>query len=249
MVLFLLLLIVPAFAATPLPKSYTELVKYVQPAPDQGETDTCLFMASTGAMELIANKKAGITDPKPLGTYDLSESWLINAPYGETGGRYFWEVHVLKFNNGFGIHTNDWPYEAWNEYWENASVWNFREWRQMPKVSLPKVDTEPLFVIGGKWSTNVLDQKHITQIKEALVKHRSPVMVNYVDDGYWHVILIVGYDDELPGRCYGTDEKECNNDIGSFYVRDSFGIPVEVRDYDWFRVNGNMAIVVKEAKE
>ena len=82
-------------------------------------------------------------------------------------------------------------------------------------------------------------------IKDALWKYKSPVLINYNDEDYWHVILIVGYDDRIPGACYDTDPKECEGDIGSFYVRDSFGVRVELRDYDWFRVKGNAAFVVK----
>ena len=58
------------------------------------------------------------------------------------------------------------------------------------------------------------------------------------------MILIVGYDDRMPGLCYDTDPKECKG-MGSFYVRDSFGVRVELRDYDWFRLKGNAAFVVK----
>ena len=68
-----------SLAAWARPDSYTELLDYVQEAPDQGETNTCLFVASTGAMELIANKEMGIKNPRPFGIYDLSESYVIWA--------------------------------------------------------------------------------------------------------------------------------------------------------------------------
>ena len=234
-----------AFADTP--SKYTDLLQYVQMGPDQGETNTCLFMASTGAMELIANKHDDIKNPKPYGKYDLSEAYVIHANNYTTAGKYYWEVPVLKFNYGYGIHVNEWPVNAWTGNWEDQSIWNYRNFMAMKKVNLPtKVETIPLFVYGNKYSTYVLSKNNIQQIKDALWKYKSPVLVNYVDDYYWHVILIVGYDDNLPGSCYEVDGIDCKNDFGSFYVRDSFGAGIEVRDYDWFRIQGNAAFVVKE---
>lgn len=240
----LFLLCFNAFADD-LPRKYIELLDYVQEAPDQGETSSCLFVASTGAMELIANKHDGIKNPQPYGKYDLSESYLINAPYYNSSGKTYWEAAVLKFNTGYGIHINDWPYVGW-EGTEIGHVWDFKDYTKLPRVPLPKLETIPLFVKGGRWSTNVLTEENVKAVKTALWKYRSPVLINYNDNGYWHVILIVGFDDEIPGDCYEISQKECGDRQGAFYVRDSFGRVVEVRDYDWFKTNGNAAFVVKE---
>lgn len=227
------------------PSSYTELLDYVQEAPDQGDTNTCLFVASTGAMELIANKVNGIKNPQPYGPFDLAESYVINAPATVT--KAFFETPVLKFNRGFGYANKDWPFEAFTSTNNtNSTVWNTHpQISKLPKVTLPEIETIKLFQFGGRWSTYVLTDAHVEEIKEALWKYKSPVIINYNDEDYWHVILIVGYDDNLPGECYDTDPKECEGDIGAFYVRDSFGVKVELRDYDWFRVKGNAAAVVK----
>ncbi len=234
-------------AAFARPSSYTELLDYVQEAPDQGDTNTCLFVASTGAMELIANKENGIKDPKPFGKYDLSESFVINAP--NTVSKSFFETPVLRFNGGYGINIKDWPYEAWKGSVANSTVWyRHPQYSSLPKVVLPEIETIKLFQYGNKWSTYVLNDDHVELIKESLWKYKSPVIINYNDEDYWHVILIVGYDDNIPGECYDTDPKECEGDIGSFYVRDSFGVKLEVRDYDWFRVKANAAAVVKAKK-
>jgi len=245
----LLFFITPLYATSQeIPSRYTERLDFVQIAPDQGESGTCLYVGSTGAMELIANKKHGITQPQPYGPYDLSESFVIHAPKGEIRGKNFLEIPVLRFNAGFGIHLSQWDYATWDGH-SRKNVWGYRNWKSMERVPLPQVETIPLFMYGNRWSTRVLDDSHIQMIKENLVNHRSPVLVNYNDNGYWHVILIVGFDDDLPGTCYDEDMslEECNEDNrGSFYVRDSFGIPVEVRNYEWFRTKGNAAVVVKE---
>lgn len=246
LIFFVSLYLGPLFAIET-PSRYLELLDYVQEAPDQGETTTCLFVASTGAMELIANKKNGITHPVPYGKFDLAESFLMSAPVVESQGKSLWEIPVLKFNKGFGIHIEDWPFDAWTENGgTNMSVWNQRDFSGLPKVSLPSVTTIPLFIKGNKWSTNVLSEEEILKIKEALWTHKAPVLVNYNDNRYWHVVLIVGYDDHIPGTCYQISDKECGKQKGAFFVRDSFGRVVELRDYDWFRVKGNAAFVVKE---
>lgn len=242
MIFLALLLPLTSFA---LPVRYTELLDFVQEAPDQGDTKTCLYVASTGAMELIANKKEGIRSPRPGDKFDLSESFTINAPK-HTTGKYWWETPVRKYNIGYGIHISDWPFEPWNGTDASSTAWNNRAWQKLPRVQVPAVETIPLFVFGNRWSTNVLKEVHVNQIKEALVRYEAPVLINYNDMGYWHVILIVGYDDELPGRCHELTDEECGERKGSFYVRDSFGVPVELRDYDWYRVKGNAAFVVRE---
>jgi hypothetical protein len=226
------------------PSAYTDLLDYVQEAPDQGDTNTCLFIASTGAVELLANKFHGITDPQPYGPFDLSESYVIHAPHG--AGSSFFEKPVLRFNHGKAVHVAHWPFEAWKGSQVNHSVWNRHpDFNRLPRMEVPSVETIKLFQYGNRWSTHVLNRNEIEDIKQALWTYKSPVLVNYNDEGYWHVVLIVGYDDQLPGQCYDTHPKECAGDIGSFYVRDSFGVKVEVRDYDWFRVKGNAAFVVK----
>lgn len=226
------------------PEFYTDLVDYVQEAPDQGDVNTCLFMASTGAMELLANKKAGIKNPTPYGPYDLSESFLMWAPEAR-GYTSFFDAPVLRFNIGYGIHIRDWPFESWVNGKPNLNVWNRHpHMNTLPRVELPQVETLRLFQYGNKWSTYVLNDEHVEMVKEALWKYKSPVLINYNDEDYWHVILIVGYDDRIPGDCYDTEASECPG-RGAFYIRDSFGVPVEVRDYGWFRANGNAAFVVK----
>lgn len=230
-----------------IPSKYTELLQYVQQGPDQGQTGSCLFVGATGAVELIANKVNNITNPRPYGTFDLAESYIMHAPSYQSAGKYFWEKAVLKFNRGFGIHISDWSYEAWNDTYENNGVWNYRNWNGMRKVSLPKIQTIPLFVRGDRWSTRVLNSTHVKKVKEAMFKHQAPILINYNDNGFWHVLTIVGYDDNLPGVCYDSKPSDCPNEVGAFYVRDSFGMKIEVRNYGWFQTKGNAAFVVKEA--
>jgi len=231
-------------AKASIPNSYTELLDYVQEGPDQGETNTCLFVASTGAIELLANKLHNLKAPISGGPYDLSESYVIQLPYNREAKSFF-DDPVLRFQ-GKAVHVRFWEFMAWNGPYINHSVWNRHpEFDKLPKIDVPEVETIKLFQYGNKWSTGVLSTSEIEEVKEALWRYKSPILVNYNDEGYWHVILIVGYDDNISGDCYDTNPKECEGSIGAFYIRDSFGVPIEVRDYDWFRVKGNAAFVVK----
>ena len=247
-----LLIIVTLFmnAAWALPESYTALLPFVQPAPDQGDTNTCWFVASTGAMELLLNKKDGLINQKAGSVNDLAESFLIfQKKYHDPKNpvRSFIEDAVIDFNWGEAVHHKDWPFVAFNsDGTTNKSVWNKHpDFENLPRMKVPPVETVFLFSYGRKrWATGVLDENDIQKVKEALVKYQSPVIVNYNDDYYWHVILIVGYDDKLKGDCYQIEDKNCNSE-GSFYVRDSNGKIFESRAYNWFLENGNAASVVK----
>lgn len=232
-----------------LPVRYTELLPYVQEAPDQGDTNTCWFMASTGAMELLLNKRDGITNPVKGGKNDLAESFIIwqKSFYNpENPSRSFIEEVVKNFNWGEAVHISEWPYNAYNsDGTPNWSVWNKHpHFGDLPRVQVPQVETVFLFSRGKRWATYVLKEEDVQKVKEALVKYQSPVIINYNDDGFWHVILIVGYDDQVSGDCYETPENECNK-TGSFYIRDSFGVRYEARAYNWFLTHGNAAAVVK----
>lgn len=245
--LFVLLFATTAMAR---PKSYTELLDYVIEAPDQGETATCLFHGSTGAMEILANKKHGLKHQRPGDRFDLAEQFLMWQKSQPAAHRVV--AQVVKFNWGEAIHASDLPFSAWNPDGSvNNRVWNYpRDFEDLPRLEVPKIETETLFVRGGKWDTYVLKPGDIEAIKQALWKHKSPILVNYNDEGFWHVITIIGYDDTVQdAACYDTPQEECEKTRdGALYIRDSFGVPTEIRDADWFRVKGNAAFVVRLAE-
>lgn len=230
-----------------LPERYTDLLKYVQPAPDQGETNTCWFVASTGAMELLLNQRDKVKHPKVGGPNDLSESFLIwqKDDYSQRTQHFIEEV-VVRFNHGEAIHNQFWPFNAFNsDGTPNMTVWNKHEdFLTLPRMKVPGVKTQFLFARGKKFATYVLKPQDIQTVKEALVKHNSPVIINYNDDGFWHVVLIVGYDDNKKGVCYELEADECN-EKGLFYVRDSDGKAYEGRAYNWFLYKANAAAIVE----
>lgn len=248
-ILFILSLLAISVSALAVkrPERYIELVKYVQPAPDQGETNTCWFMASTGAMELLLNKKYDIRFPKRGGKFDLSESFLIwqkDFYDQENPAEYFIEDVVKRFNHGEAILNRDWKFEAYYEDGtDNMEAWNRHEkFYELPRIKVPAVKTELLFARGKRFATDVLETSDIELMKTTMANRRAPLIVNYNDDGYWHVVLIVGYDDKSWGDCYEIEKEDCKK--GAFFVRDSNGDRWNRRAYNWFLQKGNAAALI-----
>ncbi len=231
-----------------LPARYTELNDYVLVAPNQGQVNTCLFMAATGAMEILLNKKLGIRNPQVNGSTDISERYTISESSSNRSRTWF-EDAFLKFDSGEAVLTRDMPFESFTEKGDiNYSVWNVPSiFDTAPRIKLPKVETVYLFSYD-KYSRGVLSQSHLEQVKEALVKHQSPIIAVGNDEDYWHVTVIVGYDDHLEGDCYELDSKICRGKKGAVYVRDSFGTRLEARSYEWFLRRQNSAAVAKLAE-
>jgi hypothetical protein len=244
---FLLTMMVSFSAFAARPAVYTDLLDYVIAAPDQGESATCIYVGSTGAKEILANKKHDLKHQMPGDRFDISERFLIwQKSWDSPGDRV--EAQVRKFNWGEAVHISDLPFNAYNpDGTYDSRVWNRPPgFSQLPRITVPKIETKKLFVRGGKWDTFVLKPGDVELIKKTLWETKSPVLVNYNDTNYWHVITIIGYDDSIQdASCYETLPEDCaKNQEGAFYIRDSFGVPTELRDTDWFRVKGNAAFSV-----
>lgn len=234
--------------AAPRPARYVELLPYVQAAPDQGESNTCWFVASTGAMELLLNKKYKVRAPKANGKYDLSESFLIwqkDFYDAENPAMHFIEDVVKRFNHGEAILNKVWPFKAYYEDGTDSyEGWNKHpNFYELPRIKVPQIKTELLFSRGKRHSMDVLDEADLELMKVKLSQTKSPLIVNYNDDSYWHVVLIVGYDDNRQGDCYEIEKADCKK--GSFYVRDSNGKRWDRRSYSWFLQKGNAASVIQ----
>jgi len=231
-----------------LPARYTDLNDYVIAAPDQGDTDTCLFQASTGVMEILLNKSLGNHNPQVRGDTDISELYTISAPSSNRSMSWFQDA-FLKFDSGEAFLQKDEPFEGWTDDGDiNDYVWDMPDdYYTLPRIKLPKIDSVLLFSMGdGRYSRGVLDQSYVDIVKQALIKYQSPILVVGNDTDYWHVVVITGYDDTIQGSCYELTSTSCHT-MGAFYVRDSFGTRLEARSYDWFVRRNNSAAVAKLA--
>jgi C1A family cysteine protease len=231
--------------ASNLPDRHINLLPFVQEAPDQGDVASCLYMATTGSIELLLNQKYGIRHPTKGDLFDISERFTMNYKVSSAGS---WHLTALgRLNKGWAISENLLPFSAWRE---DSSI-NRDMWKKPPgfyDMERIKIDhtfsAQKLFVRGkNRHSRYVVRDGDIEAIKKALVKNNAPVLINYNHNRWWHMINIVGYDDNARGECTHTPQAQCSG-MGAFYVRDSLGKEVHLRDYDWFRVNGNAAFVI-----
>lgn len=233
-----------AFASN-LPQRHDSLLQYVQEAPDQGDVASCLYMATTGSIELLLNQKYGIRYPKKGDIFDISERFTMNYKVSSPGS---WHLTALgRLNRGWAISENNLPFTAWTEDGEiNRSMWKKpKGFYDMERMKINHTfKAQKLFIRGkNRHSKYVVKKQDIEAIKRALVENNAPVLINYNHNRWWHMINIVGYDDNAKGECTHTPEAQCSG-MGAFYVRDSLGKEVHLRDYDWFRVNGNAAFVI-----
>lgn len=238
-------LIVAMTPSSAFPERFTGLNDYVIKAPNQGDTNTCLFVASTGAMEILLNKHLNHRNPKINGATDISERYAISAPWSKRPSSWL-ESAVLKFDSGEAVLQKDMPYTAFTATGDiNYSVWNFpANFYTAPRISVPKIDTELLFQVGDRYSRNVLNETHLQRLKQTLLQKHSPILLNNNDTEYWHVVVVVGFDDDLKGHCYELDEQVCEGKKGALYIRDSNGYGLEQRSYEWFYKRANAAAVV-----
>lgn len=236
-------------------RSRTTLLKYVIPAPNQEDAGSCHYMASTGAMEILLNQEKdrdGLGVDKRLnGSTDLSEAYLMNIPESN-GDKITGLRKILGFNNADGRGLSNSRFPFWNSANGNKARdnWN-REVVHEADISTPEVMIHNIYggssiSDGSKWDVAVFSDREIEAVKEELRKDR-PVLVTYNHFGYWHVVVIAGFDDTISQGCswvtqfienkgsgtsfpkYQAAVKEaleanggCRT-TGVFYVRDSLG--------------------------
>lgn len=205
-------------------------------------------MAATGAMEILLNKKAGNHRPEVNGDTDLSERFNIVMPSAGSASNAYYEDPFLKFNYGEAALARDIPFEFYNENGDmDYGVWDKpANYATAPRIKIPPVETVFLFSEGGQYARNVLNESHVQVVKEALVKYQSPIIAAGNDEEFWHIVVVVGFDDlATDGECYELASSVCKGKRGSFYVRDSFGNGLEKRSYQWFIRRQNSASVAK----
>jgi hypothetical protein len=246
--LFFFFIFHPQLKAQNLPSRYDELLDYVIASPDQQKAGSCLYMASTGAVEVVYNKLKNQRHPEIDGPGDFSEVYALRGPLKVAATWY--EGPSLRFRSG-SVLNKDVPYDPaifWDQYLGNA-----------PRYKMPFIMTKKIFVATGgddqaRWKIGVMTENTITEIKKSLVEKASPVVVIFRDSGYeksygywdtWHVVTLVGYDDngmeneEVSDNCISVkrglkgpssfpkaklkdllDTKGCRSQ-GVFFVRES----------------------------
>jgi len=204
---------------------FADLLPYVLRSPHQQEAGSCLYMSLTGIAEFWLSFLNPGESREPEGPLDLSERYLMNLA-GSTGVPNWKTDSIYLFNknraaalntdyrftkgwvkkNARGNYVKAQPTEAGAEYgtrfnWINEL--NLTDASSL--VALPRFEREVLFAdpASDQWNVGVMPTDIIERIKTALVTRRAPVHVIYNHYGYWHAVMIVGFDDQ-------ADSKGCN---------------------------------------
>lgn len=209
--------------------SYTELLDYIIPSPNQLDAGSCLFMSSIGAAEIINNKAKGIRNPKPGTRYDYSERMLMNSRTPSGG---YWLIDaVLNVNRGVLLST-EYPftmaylkkgtsgkllkqngrYVVTNASDSRAQLSAQVNWNddfssnsglKDKMVETTPVDREAMYLDKDRnvWNVAVMGEAQVNDVKSALLRYRAPVIAVYNHYGYWHAVDIVGFDDEASTDC------------------------------------------------
>lgn len=214
-----------AWSTTNLSTGYTELIPYALSAPDQEDAGSCLYMSLTGLLEWWLARLSPQTSRDSEGPLDLSERWYMNAA---NDSRYLSGVRNWKTDSIFiANNAKEAPLNAtyrftkgWftrdsqgrinkatsttpaAEYNVNYNWLDERHLATGPTASLPRFKRHILFADpqSNQWNVGVMPKGIVETVKEALRTQRAPVHILYNHFGYWHALMILGFDDDRDTR-------------------------------------------------
>lgn len=208
----------------------TSLVDYVLASPNQFDAGSCLFMTTTGAVELLMHQHTDLGTVEYNGETDLSERFLMSAYQDVPSStlRYWLTDTVYTYNYVGGSMLNrDYPFTAGyvretssgnlvpcdrdddGAYYSCSYNWFDKRpdgWEDMlvdtPTVERTVAFTDPSRSSSAQWNVGLMDDEDVEKIKYMLRTRRAPVVVIYNHYLYWHADIIVGYDDTVStGGC------------------------------------------------
>ena len=197
-------------------------------SPNQYDAGSCLFMALTGAMEILLNQHSDLETVEYNGETDLSERYLMNAS-GHTPGSVapYYPTDTLYTFNEFGgaLLNRDYPFTVGymkedengdqvvaEESDPDAYLSCYYNWiDDLPSdwqdtlTPTPEVDRTIIFVDPARnqnsiWNLGLMNDDIVARIKWELRTKNTPVVVVYNHYGYWHTNVIIGYDDDEASR-------------------------------------------------
>jgi len=211
-------------------RSNTELLDHVLASPNQYDAGSCLFMANTGAMEILLNQGLDPEAVDYLGETDLSERYLMNASdYLSNAEMQYSITDVTYTYDAFGgsLLSREYPFIA--DYLretttgglvqaepsdEGAYFTCYANWFddlptdwQHTLTATPHVERSVIFLdpdldSSSIWNVGIMDWEIVERIKHELDTKKAPVVLVYNHYLYWHANVIVGYDDSIDsGGC------------------------------------------------
>jgi len=201
------------------------LIDYVLASPNQLDAGSCLFMTTTGAMELLIHQHTDMSSVEYDGDTDLSERFLM-AAYQDvpSDDMRWWLTDTLYTYNHFGgsMLNRDYPFTAgyvretssgsvvpcdsgddgayiscsYNWFDERPSDWD-EQLVDTPPVERTIAFADPDQDSDTQWNVGLMDDDDVEKIKYMLRTRQAPVVVIYNHYLYWHADIIVGYDDTV----------------------------------------------------
>jgi Leucine Rich repeats (2 copies) len=198
-----------------------DLEPYVLASPNQIDAGSCIFMAHTGAMEILMNQHTPVEDIAYNGDTDLSERYLMGAPATTADVPYFLTDLVYSYEaTGGSLLSRDYnfcvgycvddasgdaqPAKASDKDAYLTAQYNWfdmmpTDWQSL-LVPTPLADRTVIFAdpkrdSSSYWRVGLLDDDAIEEIKYELRTKNAPVVMVFNYYGWWHSNIIVGYDD------------------------------------------------------
>lgn len=204
---------------------FNDLLSFVTPTVDQEDAGSCLYMSHTGVLEWWLNYLNASTKKH----FDLSERYYMALKTENVGsekvnnwrtdniyrlnaiGKFFTNKQYPFTKNYFNYDANSMRVAS-NQDDKNATYnaeFNWISYKSeieskfnTDSITIPKFKRELIYKDpqDDQWSVAGAPNDIVEKIKNALTKNHSPVNVIYNHHGFWHAVLIVGFNDNAPTK-------------------------------------------------
>lgn len=195
---------------------------FVLASPNQIDAGSCVFMANTGAMEILMNQHVAAEARIYKGDTDLSERYLMNViDHVNVRSSITDLVNCYRdapgslLDRDYGFIVGHGSYDA-SGNWHPGTTGSLSaqanwidglpaNWRDL-LVPTPGADRTMLYRSprgdNGIWDVGLMNDDMVERIKFEIRTKHAPVIVVYNHYNYWHSVIIVGYDDNMEvGNC------------------------------------------------
>jgi hypothetical protein len=194
---------------------------YMMPSPYQENAGSCLFMSHTAATEVLLGKSQN----KKI---DLSERYLMNLSKADIGDDLInnWITDTIyRLNATKETYLNkDFPYlKDWYRYEDGLRVFSepnvqgsYYGVRANWVVALNQLDPKTAIAHrgfsrkvlfedpkGNRWNVATAPKNIVSTVKKALRSKKGPVVVIYNHTGFWHAVMVAGYNDNVNNQGCG----------------------------------------------
>lgn len=203
-------------------RGYTELLSYVLPSPNQEEAGSCLYMSLTGIGEWWLARLNPNSHRVSDGDFDLSERYLMNLSGVDEASSPVanWKTDSIflfaaesegalrnrdyRFTKGWFVETED-SYVRATAGTPGAELGTQINWMdersgvgRVERVKMPEFQRSVLFADpqSNQWNVGIAPDELVAKMKAALRQNKAPLHVLYNHYGYWHAVMVVGYDDQ-----------------------------------------------------